>query len=1413
MAEFQPGNTKEFIQAFPENTEGFGPHVLSVDLDALEVDNPLGEEREQTPEERTQLKRQTLLAIARTETYEEQDAEGNAISFNPLDAKNVGIDEKKDGLADNRQTFSVGRLQVTNSMVRDAISRGEATDILTEQEREVYLSGTFEEQLALAQTIPRKHDQIGQARFKELQEASPYQNPFLDAFRWQNPKQTFNAVKRLVPPEVLTQLSKGEGGDTGTASRVWSHLVGKYGENGAARIFLTERSMSAHAGFKSKAEELLKDFDTVLGADINSFTPYSRQMFQDIIGVAEPSATVKAEQTESETRTRQVIRDLDQTMKETEDPGILIQGLEMAGKILTFVGDNTRAMIAHASGLDVPVEKIEGGEVTAEDLIVGVLGQEASKDYLESGEIETFSPDKSFLENAVVLFKNHAEFKLRTSKAATEVGVDAITDPTFLLAGGIVGIGKRIYQGIKNIARMRGEAAMKVTQKEFSDALELSKKTDKAVSEITEPLKTSQQIALEKFDAKFQKSLDGSAKADPNAQVALTGDRLTQATKDAKTRIDARIAELETGKHRSIAQAEKEALEEFTREGIGRSINDARNLLPNAPVNDKTLALWAQGIGTLARNAKTLSAKYANLVDSGADPAEIAKAQSQALQLWEDTSHLAHSTESAASALGRGLRNVEESDVMQRFKGAKHQLERELLKNKANPETILRALASIDDPIQAVLSVRKFKGKDWFQLYRTGLAVELLSGPPTIALNIFSGFNSFTWGAGERFMAAGLRNRTNAKVGALQPDFSDALSFLWEGVKSVPEAAWALMKTSRHGLKAMDNLMASKDNKLTQELITNPFLINRREGAVGAERLIESAMRAAGHTAFMPISALLTTDRAMRHVLSKAEFGFQVNRLATEEGIEQGLKGTALRKFHKKRKAELMANPEASGPLFKKALQFSDDGIFTSRLKGAQASMEQLRSRSKVAQAMVPFFKAVMNEGNFTIRRMPGINRMLSQDFKLALKSNDPVKRKIAEGNLALGTTIASMGAVLAVNGNIIGRLSSDPEQRKLQKKLGIQPYSFPIKDDEGNVTRYVEYKTWGPLGTILGTMANITQAAGYVTEGQYTEAVGTVIGGFSGLMLDKTIARNVHEMLANVLEFGNSPEQLNKAQQQAIKTYTLTNPKALQFVQQILDPQIKDPTGYLETVLAETPIGSTMIPSEVDLNGDPIYHGFIDPHEENMLIRTASSFSRILGLNTKLDEKQQLAIRIMQPLRDLGITVQSLPRTIGTIKLSKEEMDVYNHLYYKGDPGIPELSKPFLLDLSETFVDWSDNRSLIPKATLIQARETANIDEEDLTNMLPNKVLQSKVTALTRSRKEAARAVLFSMFPELGDKVFIDAKIAESFGRRVNQIESSAGGRSVFDDPLQPEQDPVVENLEDAARTSDAVQFQLGVQ
>ena len=208
------------------------------------------------------------------------------------------------------------------------------------------------------------------------------------------------------------------------------------------------------------------------------------------------------------------------------------------------------------------------------------------------------------------------------------------------------------------------------------------------------------------------------------------------------------------------------------------------------------------------------------------------------------------------------------------------------------------------------------------------------------------------------------------------------------------------------------------------------------------------------------------------------------------------------------------------------------DDLINDPLRGAGTAL--VGNLGKAAQSLVrnipaaglilPFIRTPTNLIVWALNRNPAslIWKGIQNDWYKA----NPARQAELMGRLTTGVALYSAGITLATMGVLTGRGPRDPALRQQLRESGWQPYSIKVGD------KYVSYARADPFSTIIGFIADLTDVAHKMEEGEIeglTEVGSSLIGAMTAVITDKTFISGLTGMFNAVTRPDLYGEQLVK--------------------------------------------------------------------------------------------------------------------------------------------------------------------------------------------------------------------------------------------------------------------------------------------
>ena len=308
------------------------------------------------------------------------------------------------------------------------------------------------------------------------------------------------------------------------------------------------------------------------------------------------------------------------------------------------------------------------------------------------------------------------------------------------------------------------------------------------------------------------------------------------------------------------------------------------------------------------------------------------------------------------------------------------------------------------------------------------------------------------------------------------------------------------------------------------------------------------------------------------------------------------------------------AGPEDTLPvkgralMAKQAADFSLDTTFTKPLNPddgflARAGnlLQQFTNHHPMMRFFFPFIRTPLNILQFAAARapIPGLNRdFIPMVQYLASKTGLPVgldeaKNRFVQGIMhsdpkiaadTLGRASAALGAMAtlgtaALSGVITGRGPEDPEQAKVLKQAGWQPYSIKVGDT------YVSYQRLDPFASLMSFYADWADIARYGGSDQGMTDIGTgVLMATLANLESKSYLTGLSDLVGMLNDpVRKVPDALGRI------AGSLAVPNVIAATRGFTDPHLPELNGMLDQVRSRIPVLAGGMDKQRNVLGEPL--------------------------------------------------------------------------------------------------------------------------------------------------------------------------------------------------------------------------------
>lgn len=275
-------------------------------------------------------------------------------------------------------------------------------------------------------------------------------------------------------------------------------------------------------------------------------------------------------------------------------------------------------------------------------------------------------------------------------------------------------------------------------------------------------------------------------------------------------------------------------------------------------------------------------------------------------------------------------------------------------------------------------------------------------------------------------------------------------------------------------------------------------------------------------------------------------------------------------------------------------------GTFTDRL-GTIGSMWQrmVNAAPFPLRFLTPFVRTPGNIFKAGFSRTP-FALVMPKTFWEEVKAGGS-RADLAITRMALGTATMGLLADMTARGMVSGNGPSDPSLKASMRRNGWQPYSFKLPDSPvlnaiGLGGKWISYKTFEPLGTIMGMAADMTEL---VME--YQEAAGSddpAVEAKSENIMWKGVAAagsavTSQSFTRSISEFFTMMSNPDMYAEKWLQRYASTVvPRFVAAINKSIDGTARDVGGMLDAIQKEIPGASENLPPVRNLWGEPVQLG-----------------------------------------------------------------------------------------------------------------------------------------------------------------------------------------------------------------------------
>lgn len=243
------------------------------------------------------------------------------------------------------------------------------------------------------------------------------------------------------------------------------------------------------------------------------------------------------------------------------------------------------------------------------------------------------------------------------------------------------------------------------------------------------------------------------------------------------------------------------------------------------------------------------------------------------------------------------------------------------------------------------------------------------------------------------------------------------------------------------------------------------------------------------------------------------------------------------------------------------------------------AALQRFVNSHVLAKLVVPFMQiggSILREGY--LEHTP-LGALVDPEIKARLRGEQgDAARDTQYAQMAVGTGV-SLGVLFAAGQGIVtGGGPTDPKQRAALEMTGWQPYSLHLGE------KYIPYRKYlGPLGPLVGGVANMHEVGHAMSEGDYTAAATAAIIGFSEVIADETWMRGVANFLDAVRHWDRDGGKYLRNLAMDFIPFSV----GMSQISRLIDPERRDVRSWPDAAQAHIPVASEGLHPVRDIFGN----------------------------------------------------------------------------------------------------------------------------------------------------------------------------------------------------------------------------------
>lgn len=479
-------------------------------------------------------------------------------------------------------------------------------------------------------------------------------------------------------------------------------------------------------------------------------------------------------------------------------------------------------------------------------------------------------------------------------------------------------------------------------------------------------------------------------------------------------------------------------------------------------------------------------------------------------------------------------------------------------RDEIGPEYLLQLLKTLKLPEQkshflskigSALSLTK-------ALFNEAWIAGLLTVPASHVANILGSFITIPIAIGERAVAAqiGKIGHKKGEMRVVPGEASIMIESINQGLSDAFRMAAKAWETGESAFKTSKLDVSRSRTWSSQNIGIDPT------SAIGL------TIDFIGNSIIQPIfKGLLTADEFFKATNNR----MQLKALSLREAVIESEKRNMV--DISKRAEELFNNPTES--MLADAKNFANYQTYSQELGKIGKMAQEIVEVVPGLKQIFPFLKTPTNIFKYNWERTPVLQFISTKMWQDIIAGG--ARQDLALARVGTAAGFLALTWILFEKDLITGAGPLSPELNKLWRK-DKQEYSFKIGKN------YYSYNRFDVPGNIIGFIADLMTMRRDIDIDSWDKAASAVILALANMFRSKTYLQG----LSNVIEAIRDPE--TKGMKYIEKWSASLVPAGIAAINRIIDPEMKEIDGILETLKSRTPYFSKDLFSKRDFYGEP---------------------------------------------------------------------------------------------------------------------------------------------------------------------------------------------------------------------------------